>query len=110
MKHLALLACLAVVMNCDIADVDCDKCGLPHVSKVENFRTRSRHVCSSCTQMLETPNRVVCNPLLPFLQDSSGSGSFSDLAVFTISDVVECARGLGCEFEEDEVTSPIELR
>ena len=104
-KHLALLACLAIVMNIDMADVDCARCSLPHVSEVENFKSRSKHTCSSCGHVFETKSRVVCNPLLPLLQASCGyGGSFSNLAVFTISDVVQCASELGCVFDNDEVT------
>ena len=80
-RHLALVACLALRMNYRMADVDCEKCGLPHVSAIDKFRPRSTHTCSSCGHVFVTPKRVICNPLLPFLQPESRFGSFSELSV-----------------------------
>ena len=86
-RHLALLACLALKMNYRMADMDCDKCGLPHVSGVRHFRPRTRHACSSCGHVFVTSNSVICNLLLPFLQAESRFGLFSELSVLELSDV-----------------------
>ena len=71
--HCSLLLCLALTRGYDIVDMDCDRCGLPHMNELETCTPQRKHVCRGCKHVLQCDERVVANPLVSFVREHVGS-------------------------------------
>lgn len=100
----ALLAILAVTRGLELDDVDCPKCGIPHIDY--SMMSHVKHFCGSCGSYFQGSRHGVCNPLLSFLEIEKNeirNNSFACLNDFSVEEILACASKLGEEISNDDI-------